>query len=193
MSVKGAITLPVTANTESHQKTLSLTFLVIKVPSAKNAILGRLGLNAFRAMVSTYHLLVKFLTPHGVDKMRRDQLLARQCYSALLWTQPSKALSFEIMDSRDEGKTLRVEAIEELLLIALYDRSLEKQVMVSSRLNPQDMDTLTTTLRQNADIFAWSTADMLGISLEVIVHRLNVSSNYRPVRQKWRWLAPKRS
>ena len=86
------------------------------------------------------------------------------------------------MDSQDEGKNLWAKAIEELLSIALYDQSLEKQVMVSSRLNPQDVDTLTTTLRQNADIFAWSAVDMSGISPEVIVHRVNVSSNCRPVR-----------
>ena len=95
------------------------------------------------------------------------------------------------MDSRDEEKILRAKAIEELLSIALYDRSPEKQVMVSSRLNPQDIDTLTTMLRQNTDVFAWSTIDMLGISLEIIVHQLNVSPNCHPMRQKRRQLAPK--
>ena len=84
MPVEGAITLPVTVGTEPYQKILRLTFLVIKVPSAYNAILGHPGLNAFRAVVSTYHLLVKFLTPYGVGEMQGDQLLARQCYSASL-------------------------------------------------------------------------------------------------------------
>ena len=69
MPVEGAITLPVTVGTEPYQKTLRLTFLVIKVPFAYNTILGRPGLNAFRAVVSTYHLLVKFSTPYGVDKI----------------------------------------------------------------------------------------------------------------------------
>ena len=45
--VEGAITLPITVGTEPYQKNLRQTFLVIKVPSAYNAILGRLGLNAF--------------------------------------------------------------------------------------------------------------------------------------------------
>ena len=191
--VEGAITLPVTVGTEPYQKTLRLTFLVIKVPSAYNAILGRPGLNAFRAVASTYHLLVKFLTLYGVDKMRGDQLLAWQCYSASLQTQPPEALSLEIMDSRDEGKILRVEAIKELLSIALYDQSPEKQVMVNSRLNPQDVDTPTITLWQNTDISAWSTIDMPKIFPEVIVHRLNVSSNCHPMRQKRRQLTLERS
>ena len=147
MPVEGAITLPVIVSTEPHQKTLRLTFLVVKVPSAYNAILGRPGLNAFQAMVSTYHLLVKFSTPHEVGEMRGNQLLARQCYSASLRTPPPETLSLETMDSRDEGKILRVETMEELLSIALDDQSPEKQVKVGSRLNPQDADELTKALR----------------------------------------------
>ena len=69
MPVEGAITLLVTVGTEPYQKTLRLSFLVIKVPSTYNAILERPGLNAFRAVVSIYHLLVKFSTPYGVGKM----------------------------------------------------------------------------------------------------------------------------
>ena len=63
VSIEDAIVLPVTIGTEPYQKTLRLTFLVVKVPSAYNAILEHPGLNAFRAVVSTYHLLMKFLTP----------------------------------------------------------------------------------------------------------------------------------
>ena len=69
MLVEGAITLPVTVGTKPYQKTLRLTFLVVKVPSTYNAILRHPSLNAFRVLVSTYHLLMKFLTPYGVGKM----------------------------------------------------------------------------------------------------------------------------
>ena len=137
-------------------------------------------------MVSTYHLLVKFLTPYGVGEIRRDQLLARQCYSASLRTHPLEALALETMDSRDEGRIQRAEAIEELLLIALDDQSLDKQARVNSRLNTQDLHTLATTLQQNVDVFAWFTIDMPEISPEVIVHQLNVSQSCQLVRQKRR-------
>ena len=88
MPIEGAITLLVTAGIEPYQKTLRLTFLVVKVPLAYNAILRCPVLNAFQAVVSTYHLLVKFLTPYGVGEMRGDQLLARKCYFASLQTLP---------------------------------------------------------------------------------------------------------
>ena len=47
MPVEGAITLLVTISAEPYQKTLRLTFLVVKVLLAYNAILGHPGLNAF--------------------------------------------------------------------------------------------------------------------------------------------------
>ena len=97
------------------------------------------------------------------------------------------------MDSRDKEKIVRVEAIEELLSIALDDQSPKKQVKVSSRLSPVEANELTKTLRQNTDVFAWSTIDMPKISSEIIAHRLNISSNCRPMKQKRRQLAPERS
>ena len=53
IQVEEAINLPVIARTEPYQSTVKLTFLVVKVPSAYNAILERLGLNTFQAVVFT--------------------------------------------------------------------------------------------------------------------------------------------
>ena len=147
VTVKGEISLPLTTKTEPQQSTIFITFTVVRVSSAYNTILGRPGLNTFRAVVSTYHILVKFLTPHGFGNIWRNQLLAQQCYSASLWTPPPETLSLETMDSQDEEKILRAKTIEELLSIALDDQSLKKQAKISSRLNPQDADELTKALR----------------------------------------------
>lgn len=46
-----------------------LNFLVVKVPSVYNVILERSGLNTLHAIMSTYHLLMKFLTVQGVGKV----------------------------------------------------------------------------------------------------------------------------
>ena len=47
-------------------------------------------------------------------------------------------------------------------------------------------------LRDNQDVFAWSHEDMPGIDLSVIIHRLNVSLSFSPVRQKKRVFAQER-
>ncbi|RRT32529.1 hypothetical protein B296_00047995 [Ensete ventricosum] len=45
-----------------RSKTLMVSFMVVKLPSAYNAIIGRPTLNQLKAVVSTYHRLLKFLT-----------------------------------------------------------------------------------------------------------------------------------
>ena len=50
-----------------------LDFLVVKVTLPYNAILERPGLNVLRAIISTYHLLVKFSTARGVGELRGNQ------------------------------------------------------------------------------------------------------------------------
>ena len=75
--VEGAINLPVMIKTKPCQSTVKLTFLVVRVSSAYNTILEQLGLNALRAIVSTYHLLMNFPTMVGIKKVWRDQMLAR--------------------------------------------------------------------------------------------------------------------
>jgi hypothetical protein len=80
----GIVTLPITVGT--HPKTVSKTvdFLVVNCPSAYNAIIGRPTLNRLRAVTSTYHLLLKFPTEHGIGEVRGDQVAARECYLASL-------------------------------------------------------------------------------------------------------------
>jgi hypothetical protein len=48
-------------------------------------------------------------------------------------------------------------------------------------------------LRHNCDVFAWSHEDMPGIDPSIIVHKLNVDPNYRPVKQRRRTFAAKRN
>ncbi|XP_058084523.1 uncharacterized protein LOC131232302 [Magnolia sinica] len=63
---EGAISLPMTAGKGRHQVTLQVDFLIINVPSVYNVILGKPSLNAMRAVVSTYHLMMKIPTKSGI-------------------------------------------------------------------------------------------------------------------------------
>ncbi|KAL0336472.1 UNVERIFIED_CONTAM: hypothetical protein Sradi_4859100 [Sesamum radiatum] len=57
---RGMVSLPLTLGTTPLQKTCLLKFLVVDIPSAYNVILGRPMLNTFRAMISMYHMKIKF-------------------------------------------------------------------------------------------------------------------------------------
>ena len=80
----GAITLIVTAGDYPQQITREVTFLVVDCSSTYNTIHGRPTLNSWKAVTSTYHLMIKFPTEYGVGELRGNQVAARECYIAML-------------------------------------------------------------------------------------------------------------
>ncbi|RWW60845.1 hypothetical protein BHE74_00032130 [Ensete ventricosum] len=61
-------TLLVTVGKEPRLKTLMVSFIVVELPSAYNAIIGRPTLNKLRVVVSTYHRAMKSPTRAGSKK-----------------------------------------------------------------------------------------------------------------------------
>ena len=41
-------------------------------------------LNSWKAVTSTYHLMIKFHTDYGVGELRGNQVATRECYIAML-------------------------------------------------------------------------------------------------------------
>ena len=80
----GAVTLSVTVKDYPQQITKDVTFLVADYSSTYNAILGHPTLNSWKAITSTYHLMIKFPTEYGVGKVWGDQMVAHECYIAML-------------------------------------------------------------------------------------------------------------
>uniref|UniRef100_A0A2N9HA60 RNA-directed DNA polymerase n=1 Tax=Fagus sylvatica TaxID=28930 RepID=A0A2N9HA60_FAGSY len=67
----GVVSLVIEAGTYPRQVRTSVEFLVVDCPSAYNVIIGRPTLNKLRAVTSTYHLLVRFPTEHGIGEAQR--------------------------------------------------------------------------------------------------------------------------
>ena len=82
-----------------------------------------------------------------------------------------------------------VEGLEEIPLD--YSR-LDRTTRIGTLASLAVRQTLTTFLRANEDIFAWSHEDMLGIDPLVMVHRLNVSPSFPLICQKKRVFAQER-
>uniref|UniRef100_A0A2N9EZK9 Reverse transcriptase domain-containing protein n=1 Tax=Fagus sylvatica TaxID=28930 RepID=A0A2N9EZK9_FAGSY len=183
----GIVTLPITVGT--HPKTVSKTvdFLVVNCPSAYNAIIGRPTLNRLRAVTSTYHLLLKFPTEHGIGEVRGDQIAARECYLASLGSGgQNQTMTIE------EQKIL-VKPSGELDTIELEDGRPERTTKIGADLPPKMKESLVQFLKDNKDVFAWSHEDMPGINPSIISHKLNVDPSLRPIKQKRRVFAPERN
>ena len=80
----GTISLPMVMGAYPQQITKSVDFLVVDCSSSYNAIIGMPTLNSWKAVTSTYHLLVKFPIEDGVGQIQGDQLAARECYLVIL-------------------------------------------------------------------------------------------------------------
>ncbi|KAL5576345.1 hypothetical protein UlMin_018044 [Ulmus minor] len=91
---------------------------------------------------------------------------------------------FDELDPREPVAEQHGEPVEELTEVLLFDDEPEKTCKIGSALTGQFKEDLIIFLREHRDVFAWSHEDMPGIDPSVIVHRLNIDPNFKPVKQK---------
>ena len=144
----GAVTLSVTVGDYPQQITKDVTFLVVDCSSAYNAILGRPTLNLWKAVTSTYHLMIKFPTDYGVGELHENQVAARECYIVML----------EMDDHQQtmcigEQRTI-AEPVEELEEVILDDSRLERTTRVGTQASWPVHQELKAFLKDNQDVFA---------------------------------------
>ncbi|XP_020549794.1 uncharacterized protein LOC105162805 [Sesamum indicum] len=188
---EGMIELPVSLGEEPRRKTCMVQFLVVDSPFAYNVVLGRPGLNKFKAVVSTYHLKMKFPTMQGVREVTCDQQTARQCYNLAVKQGEimKKEKRKEEMSQSEEakrGKMKRIEPLEEYKEVELISGNFQKTTHIGSQMTKEMETMMIDFLQSNNDLFAWSPSDFQGINPEVIVHRLNIDLQVKPVKQKKR-------
>ena len=130
--------------------------------------------------------MIKFHTDYEVGELHGNQVAPRECYVAMMKMDDHlQAMSIE------EHRTM-TEPVEKLEEILLDDSKLDRTTRIGTLASPMIRRTLSTFLKDNRDVFAWSHEDMPGIDPSVMVHRLNVSPSFPPFRQKKRVFAPKR-
>ncbi|XP_064999835.1 uncharacterized protein LOC135633826 [Musa acuminata AAA Group] len=185
ISPLGAITLPLTLGTPPKSKTVMTTFLVVDLPTAYNAILGRPTLNKVRAVVSTYYRTVKFQTREGVGGVTGSPQESRRCYLTSVSLCKRTRGEAPLEDPREAKKPApHPEPRGSTVDVPLREARPDQTVKVGSELPEQEREQLVGLLRENADIFAWSPSDMKGVDPKVTEHHLNIPPNARPVKQK---------
>ncbi|KAL2251632.1 UNVERIFIED_CONTAM: Retrovirus-related Pol polyprotein from transposon [Sesamum indicum] len=181
----GMIELPVSMGDEPRRRTTMMKFLVVDTPFAYNVILGRPGLNSFRAVISTYHMKVKFPTDHGVGEVACDQKEARKCYNLSLKGEPGAKKRRVKEDAEPRPyEAEHLKPSEEFKVVLLTPDEPDKTTRIGANLEREMA--MINFLKENMDVFAWGPSDFTGIDPEVIVHRLNVDPAVRPVKQKKR-------
>ncbi|GKV48101.1 hypothetical protein SLEP1_g54937 [Rubroshorea leprosula] len=200
--VEGVLTMNVAFGSGRSYVTPSVRFLVVKMASSFNVVIGQPTLTEIRAVVSQSHLCMKFPTPTGIATLRGNQEVARHCYITSV-TQPQKGkaqtpeinpkripddrqvMGVEIVDNRpeDETKAAPVEDVEE---VQIDDKDPSRKTQIGTKLNPEERAELIAFLRANKDVFAWTSADMPGIPTSVFQHKFSTNPLKKPVTQKRR-------
>ncbi|XP_057432627.1 uncharacterized protein LOC130725411 [Lotus japonicus] len=190
-------------------RTIKARFLVVKCPTAYNAIIGRPSLNVYRAIISTHHLMLKYPWAGRAISVRGNLTMARGCYNS------SCRLAREDRKRKEPDRGKRVENLHLRAGACLTDidprvdqsredqrlkpdgearpvqigRGLEQTTKLARDL-PQDLSNrLEILLRSNGHLFAWSSADMSGIDPAFCSHKLSVDRRFKPVAQKKRQMS----
>ena len=145
---------------------------MVDCPSSYNVTIGRPTLNRWKAAMSTYCLKVKFPTDNGVGEVRGDQILARECYQAVLAANENHTWII----GEEENK------IEALETVALVEDETTKMTRIGTKLSLEMRTRLIEFLKENLDVFTWSHEDMPGISPKIIQYKLNVDLERKPVQ-----------
>ncbi|KAL0427087.1 UNVERIFIED_CONTAM: hypothetical protein Slati_2883500 [Sesamum latifolium] len=201
---RGMVSLPLTMGKGTTRKTCLLKFLVVDVPSAYNVILDRPTLNTFQAVVSTYHMKIKFPTQGEWEKYKEILSNPENAMSRLsvkdkkgMWTMllirsllARKEKRLKEKNSEKTETPAKVQPAEEMLNIEIIPENPDKATRIGSHLGEEAKKEITLCLQHNVDIFAWTPQDLEGIDPQIITHHLNIDSSYKPVKQKKRhfWL-----
>jgi len=76
----------------------------------------------------------------------------------------------------------RIEPGDDLRPLPLRDD--DHKTHIGTSLKPDDRWMVSQTLIDNNDLFAWTTADMHGVSPDIVTHRLSIYKEARSVAQK---------
>ena len=144
----GAVTLSVMIGDYPQQITMNITFLMVDYSSAYNAILRRPTLNSWKAITSTYYLMIKIPTDYGVGELRRNQVAACECYVAMM-EMDDHLQAMNIQEHR-----MVTEPVEKLKEILLDNSKLNQTTKIGTLADPMVCQALTNFLRNNRDVFA---------------------------------------
>ena len=128
-------------------------------------------MNKWKAATSTYCLKIKFPTDNGVGEVKGDQVLAKECYQAVLAAKENHTW---VIEEKDKDKVKVLEMVE------LTDGQATKTTRIGTTLSLGMRAKLIQFLKENLDVFAWSHEDMPGIPPEIIQHKLNVNPTENP-------------
>ena len=122
--------------------------------------------------------MIEFPTEYKVGEVRGDQVVVYECYIVML------EMDDHLQTMNIKEQRMVAEPIEGLKEIPLNNSRPDQTTKIGTFANPPVCQALTTFVKENQDVFAWSHENIPRIDPLVMVHKLNVSPIFLPIRQK---------
>nr|GFB58704.1 reverse transcriptase domain-containing protein [Tanacetum cinerariifolium] len=135
----GQLKLLVTIGDATHSTKAWMNFMIVKLLSPYNGIIGRPRLKAIQAVPSTVHGMLKFPTKEGIVIIRSSLLIPAECASV-------------DTSSVTPGEK---KAHPANLTVPLHPIFPDQEVVVGGSLSDVGRTELCSLLKRNLDIFAW--------------------------------------
>ena len=91
----------------------------------------------------------------------------------------------ESMNDLLEKHKQRIQIEEgENVLVNLGTDEDNKEVKIGVELSSDEKQEMHELLKEYVDVFAWSYADMPGLSTDIVMHEIHTKSECKPVKQK---------
>jgi hypothetical protein len=161
-------------------------------------------LTKFMAIPHHTYLIMKMPVPNGILSVLGDIMVSYNCESATVDLSKDSAIkaattvmvaqaakidqtTLQVPEQKRTSTALDPSLAVKKVCLGLPDAS--KEGIIGADLEPKWELVLTSFLRDNADIFAWSPSDMPGVPRKLAEHELEVNKTARPIKQKLRRFA----
>ena len=165
-------------------KEQTVTFDVVDIAYPYNAIFGRNSIIKFAAVIHQAYLCMKMPIAGGVITILGNQEEARRCKdNATCATKNVHAIeAADVEEEEEEGlkpskfdqahRAERVTLGEYTKKVPLCEDIPDRTVTIGKGLDEAEEARLIQFLRNNQDIFTWTSSDLRGVSREIIEHSL---------------------
>jgi len=166
----GKIELNVTFGEGAGQRTEAITFDVVDINYPYNAIFGRNTLVRFAAVIHQSYLCMKLPTAGGIITVFGNQEEARRCEDNAS-TSDKNVHVIEAPNEVNDGENCEepeklggVSPAEHTKKVPLCEDVPDRMVIIGKGLEEAEEARLIQFLRNNQDVFAWSSSDLRGVS-----------------------------
>ncbi|GKC99656.1 reverse transcriptase domain-containing protein, partial [Tanacetum coccineum] len=183
----GEVPLKITIGDSPLSRTKIINFVIVRSDSSDNMLLGRTAMQRMGIIVSIIHGAIKFHTKKGI----RTVLLVGK-------TDEGTKRVIKILATNEERVLSCVNAEEKIII---NDKYPDQTVTIGKQLPEHFKKELQNHLKSNANVFAWTHADMTGIPRTIMVegkpfntkHKLNEYSHVKPIKLNKKGLGPDRN